>query len=356
MTADSQSSTTMNRTDLDAFVSARALSADAARAALALTGHTPDRAEWRAFATRVLEGLGILGLAAGAIFFVAANWQDYGVFGRFAILEVALSACVGVALWRAPPHRAGQAALMLALLLSGALLALFGQSYQTGADVHELFFGWAALALPFALAAQSGAVWAAWLCVLNVGLGLYLGLAGSRGFATLDFWWWDSIGTSEAVRALLASLADFVLAALALVIAGTRFAAATPRWLIRFAGSLAFALGTWACLLAIYERGSLHADPSPGERLAVFAAFAALSAATLAGTLRSRRDIFPLALLAAAWIAISTTWIARQMSGDIATFFFITLWLLGLAAVTGTMLMRTLRAWQGDTQALEGGR
>ena len=338
----------MNRAELDAFVASRRLSAEAAGAALALSGNRPGRAEWRAFVVRLLEALGVLGLAAGAIFFVAANWEDYGVFGRFAILELALSACVGVALWRAPPHRAGQAALMLALLLTGALLALFGQSYQTGADVHELFVGWAMLALPFALAAQSGAVWAAWLCVANLGLVLYFGVVGGRGRELVDFWWWGSRGTSQAVPTLLASLADFALAGLALAVARTRFSAATPRWLIRFAGLLAFGLGTWACQLALFERDSLRLESTLAQRLGVVAVFALLSAATLAGTLRRRTDIFPLALVAAAWIAISTTWIAKTMPGDISLFFFVALWLLAAAAAAGTLLTRTLRAWQQD--------
>ena len=336
----------MNRSELDAFASARRLSAEAVAAALALTGNRPSSSEWRTFTTRLLEGLGVLGLAAGAIFFVAANWQDCGLFGRFAILEVALSACVGVALWRTPPHRIGQAALMLALLLSGALLALFGQSYQTGADVHELFFGWAMLALPFALAAQSGAVWAAWLCVANVGLVLYFGLVGRLGRELVDFGWWGWGHADPVLQSFLVSLADFALAGLGLAVGGTRFGGATPRWLLRFAGLLAFGFGAWACLLAILGRDSLRLE-APGQILVIFVVFAAIGIATLLGTLRRRTDVFPLALLAASWIAITTAWVAKAMPGDISALFFVSLWLLGLASAAGALLMRTLRAWQG---------
>jgi uncharacterized membrane protein len=108
----------------------------------------------------LLKGAGVAALGAGVIFFVAANGQDYGVMGRFAILEAAFLVCVGIALWRPSPGAIGQAALILATLLTGALLALFGQSYQTGADLYELFFTWALLALPFAVAGRSGAQWA----------------------------------------------------------------------------------------------------------------------------------------------------------------------------------------------------
>jgi uncharacterized membrane protein len=90
------------------------------------------------------------------IFFVAANWQDYGLMGRFAILQVALARAPGSRSGVPPPSPVGQSTLVLAILVTGALLALFGQSYQTGADVFELFFTWAALAVPFALAGRSG--------------------------------------------------------------------------------------------------------------------------------------------------------------------------------------------------------
>jgi hypothetical protein len=337
----------MNRTELDAFAARHRLPADAIAAALALTRNRPDAADWRAFGLRLLNGLGLLGLAAGAIFFVAANWQDYGVFGRFAILEAALVASVGVALWRPPPARTGQSALMLATLLTGALLALFGQSYQTGADVHELFFGWAALALPFVLAAQWGAVWAAWLCIANIGLVLYFGVVGGFG---RELWldaWWGGPGGREPVAAMLVALVDFALAGLGLVVARTRFAPAAPRWLLRFAGTLAFGFGTWACLLAVLQGDGFNAG-NAAQRLGVLAAFVALSAATLAGTLRRRADVFPIALLAAAWIAISTAYVGELMPGNASRFFVVASWLLALAAAAGASLMRLLRAWQLD--------
>ena len=46
----------------------------------------PAAAAWRAFAIRLLNAAGIGALGAGIIFFVAANWQDYGLMGRFALL------------------------------------------------------------------------------------------------------------------------------------------------------------------------------------------------------------------------------------------------------------------------------
>src|SRR4249920_2491313 len=131
-----------------------------------------EAAEWRTFYHRLFNAAGVGSLAAGVIFFVAANWTQYGLLGRFAIVQLALAAAVGLALWRPPPAMLGESNVALATLLTGALLALFGQSYQTGADLYELFFVWALLAMPFALASRTGATWAIWWVVLYVGLGL----------------------------------------------------------------------------------------------------------------------------------------------------------------------------------------
>src|SRR5688572_11358429 len=165
----------MKRAELDQVARECRLTEPAIAAAFELTGSRPDADAWRAFAVRLCHASGVAALGAGAIFFIAANWQAFGIVGHFALLQGALLACVGVAAWRPPPHVWGRASLVLAILLTGGLLALFGQTYQTGADVFELFFYWALLALPFALAASSGAAWAVWWVVLNVALALYCG-------------------------------------------------------------------------------------------------------------------------------------------------------------------------------------
>jgi uncharacterized membrane protein len=74
-------------------------------------------------------------------------------------------------------HRrfAGRGATFLAFVATGALLALFGQTYQTGADVYELFLTWALLGLPLVVAAQWGVASAAWVLVLNISLMLFSG-------------------------------------------------------------------------------------------------------------------------------------------------------------------------------------
>jgi uncharacterized membrane protein len=68
---------------------------------------------------------------------------------------------------------ASSATLLCSTLLLGALMALFGQTYQTGADPWQLFFYWAVLMLPWALIGRFTSIWLIWLGLLNLSMGLY---------------------------------------------------------------------------------------------------------------------------------------------------------------------------------------
>jgi hypothetical protein len=334
----------MDRPALDQFAAVHRLDATAVDAALGLTGARPARDEWRAFAARVSHAAGLGGLGAGVLFFVAANWQAWGLLGRFALLQLGLLLCVGVALWRPPPQRVGAAALLLATLLTGGLLALFGQSYQTGADLHELFFTWALLTLPFAGAALSGAVWALWWTVLNTGLALLCGWLGT------DHLFWQFIagwGWGRPALMLLPCLANLAAAGGFLALRRTRLADAAPLRLLRYLATLGVAYGTAATLPVAGGFVADDAAANAGQDATVVLLYVALSLAIAVGTWWRRQDVFPLTLLAGSWIAISTAWLAHSMRlNDLGELFLIALWLIGSSTVAGMGLMHWWRRWR----------
>jgi uncharacterized membrane protein len=336
----------MNRSAFDDFCQQHGLGDAAVRSALQRAGGQPDAAAWRQFAARLLHGAGLGALGAGALFFVAANWQDYGVLGRFVLLQAALLASVATALWRPPPQPLGQAALLLATLLTGALLALFGQSYQTGADVHELFFVWAALALPFALAGGSGALWALWWVVLNVALALLCGWVGTAHAVWRVL---DGRGIGQPTLLMLPCLINIAAAAVWVALSGTRHAAAAPAWLARLLTSFGLAYGTLACIGVVMGEGLWRGREAvqSSQGVAVFFVFASISALIAALTLKRRRDAFNMALLAAGWIAISTTALVKWMRfDDLGSFFVVAFWLIVTSTGAGLLLMHWVRTWQ----------
>ena len=120
------------------------------------------------------RGVAVLGAAIGGlgiIFWIAANWDTLGRFGRFALLQAFfLVMCLG-ALWR-PTARTPLG--LLALLAIGGLFAYFGQTYQTGADPWQLFAIWAVLALPLCLGVRSDVLWTPWALVVMTAIPLWV--------------------------------------------------------------------------------------------------------------------------------------------------------------------------------------
>jgi uncharacterized membrane protein len=118
-----------------------------------------------ALVRRLPLAVAVLGAALGGlglILWVAANWEQFGRFGRFALLQATVTA-MGVGAAFLPRARVPLG--LVALLAIGGLFAYFGQTYQTGADPWQLFALWAALALPLALALRSDVLWAPWSLV-----------------------------------------------------------------------------------------------------------------------------------------------------------------------------------------------
>lgn len=143
------------------------------RRALELGGLLPDRARWREFLDRLLLWLGVVMLGAGAVFFLAYNWDDLGRYAKFGLAQGLIAAALGALWWQGLERLAGKAALLAAAIFTGALLALIGQTYQTGADTFELFAAWSAAILPWALLGRFPALWILWLALANLAVVLY---------------------------------------------------------------------------------------------------------------------------------------------------------------------------------------
>lgn len=174
------------------------------RKAMALTGVLPDASRWQRFLDQVFLLLGVTLLAAGTIFFFAFNWQAMGRFAKFTLVEAPIVLALGL-LWRnGVDGLAGKATLLFAALLTGALLALVGQTYQTGADTFELFAAWAAAILAWVVVARFPALWVVWLALVNLAVSLYF---LSRGLL------WGMLFAPEKLVWLLFGLNTLALAA-----------------------------------------------------------------------------------------------------------------------------------------------
>lgn len=291
----------------------------------------PGVAHWWRFSMSLLRGVGSGSLCAGIVCFVAANWQDFGIWGRFALLQLAFVAAVALAWWRPPPDIFGEVGCFLAAFLIGCLFALFGQHYQTGADVHELFFAWAFIGLPFAVPSRSGATAALLIVVFNVGLALWASVFGLDVLIGSAIWGFESRQLALAV-AVFANLA--VLAAL--WASGLR-----ALWLLALPLIAAAVYTSLSCAMTAWD-GSVAA-------WALFlSGFAALLA--IAHILSNRLlSVLPDTIAAAALIVVSTIVLVRilfdALSDGILASLLIAIWIGGCAAFFGARLLARHRAY-----------
>ncbi len=159
--------------DLGALARSGRLSEAAVARGLELAVGSPEGAAWRVFLERALLLLGTALVLSGVVFFFAYNWQDLHPFAKFGLLGGAILASFLAAWLRGLEGLSGQVALTATAVLVGALLAVYGQVYQTGADAYSLFLAWALLVTPWVLAARFPLLWLLLLALIDTALALY---------------------------------------------------------------------------------------------------------------------------------------------------------------------------------------
>lgn len=231
--------------------------------ALTQIGQRPTPASWYRFARVLLLLLGASLVAVGAVFFVAANWDELSAYTRMGLIA-ALMTAVTLGGARLGLHTlSGRVLALLGGLGFGPLMALVGQTYQTGADAYELFLAWTVVLSVYALVIRFAGAWITAIVLAHVtvflwayqalatepfaGLGLVIttlvALLGWGAGAALAFAPGDS-ATRRTVTHFLFTVAQVIaLAAGSAAIVDRGFAGAQQFALL---GSLALAgLGVW---------------------------------------------------------------------------------------------------------------
>ncbi|MFT6465427.1 DUF2157 domain-containing protein [Halopseudomonas sp.] len=165
----------------------------------------PQAGQWQWLLDRLLACAGVLLVGVGVVFFFAWNWDAFPRFAKFSVAAGVLSGFTAIALFSHYRSVLQQAALLGCCIATGAFLALIGQTYQTGADIWQLFAAWALLMLPWVVLSRSTACWALCWAVANLAL---------LRFFSASMWFGLFAGFSGHDALLIIALAN--LAALAL--------------------------------------------------------------------------------------------------------------------------------------------
>lgn len=129
---------------------------------------------WMAFGEKLTLVAGGAFLLAGIIFFFAFNWNQMPRLFKLALAGGLLLAAGTAGALVKPPRQIALTLRGAAFVLTGALLALFGQVYQIQADSYELFLSWGLLTLPLTVLSGSFLIPLLWIGAANTGLFLFM--------------------------------------------------------------------------------------------------------------------------------------------------------------------------------------
>lgn len=300
----------------------RQLSAEQLQQASGQFPLVPATGLWLAQANLILLFGTVVLLGAALIFFLAHNWPFMHYFTKFALAAGALVLSGVIAIRSVPASLVQRAALLAAAILTGALLALIGQTYQTGADIWQLFAGWAALITPLVLLSKSRACYLLWFVVLELALGRYL--------STQSEFFWLLASPPMILNLALANLVILAFAEFALPRLGVK----ANQTLVRLAALILIAPLTYGAGIGTW-------DNSYQPNLLVYLP---LSAVLTLWYWRQRRDVLILALLAFSAITVATSMLASLLehADDFFAMNLLALFVIG-ASVAAVIWLKKLQ-------------
>ncbi len=302
------------------------------REAMRLAGMFPDAQEWRWFADQLLLWLAVILSGAALVFFLAYNWDDMGRYAKFALAEIALVLSL-LACWRYDSASlAGKASLLLASLFVGALLALVGQIYQTGADTYELFAVWAVAIAGWVALARMPALWLMWLLLLDLALMLYLKTFGG-------IWGW---AFSERRQLWLFFLFNTLAWAMWEMLGLYWLKQNRSAWAVRVLAVLSGTLVTILAFDAIFINFLHHSALQLSSRVAAGVAYLLWLGAVFWVFWHKIPDLFVLAGAVLSLIIVFNAWVAKNIlhHSDAGGFLLVGCLLIASSALGGMLLKK----------------
>lgn len=130
--------------------------------------------QWKEFGYYALLICGIGFLVSGIGFFFAFNWDQMTTTVKFSIVGLGILLSTYGAITSRVTEVINKISLIATSVLVGVLLAVFGQTYQTGANAYDLFLTWLIVVTPLTMVSQSTYQWLFFSILANTTLVLAL--------------------------------------------------------------------------------------------------------------------------------------------------------------------------------------
>lgn len=193
---------------------------------------------WHQFLRYFFLAIGVLMCCSGIVFFFAYNWAAMHNFAKLSLVSgvLVIAAVISVLPNLTRPLR--MYSLTAASVLVGALLALFGQIYQTGANAYDLFLSWTISIALWTAVSRFTPLWLLFVVLCNLTLWCFA--------QQMTNWSAVDVGTSlfflnGGVWALSAFLKPI----------------AAPQWFVNVIGFGTISMATISLIIGIFGRHDL---------------------------------------------------------------------------------------------------
>ncbi|XDD52880.1 DUF2157 domain-containing protein [Leptospira sp. WS4.C2] len=129
--------------------------------------------DWIHFFESTLLLMGTALFLSGFFFLVASNWNLLDRFVKLGLVGFLILLAYFITIFFRKKSLYFEIGLTLIFFLTGSALLVFGQIYQTGADVYDLFLGWAVFTLLLIPVSRSGVVAGLWMILSSATVFLY---------------------------------------------------------------------------------------------------------------------------------------------------------------------------------------
>ncbi len=299
---------------------------------LKIIGYTPGASNWNRFLNILLLVLGAGFAVSGIFFFFAYNWADMHRFVKLGIIESLILLMIITVSQITLDKLPGKITLTAAGLFVGALLAVFGQIYQTGADSYKLFLAWTLLMAGWVFISKFTPMWFIWILLINISMLLYwsqIVAYNSRFYNAFYIWLFLINGFFVLAWEIgFVSKVDWL----------------TSRWTPRLLSLIVFYVVTAPPVMIITGE-----DPEL-DLLVMSALFVIVNLAVIYIYSRKMLDMFMLTLSAVSLMVVINTWAADKIDIGDFTSLLIGVFIIAQTALVVTLLLRASKSWEAENK------
>lgn len=280
---------------------------------------------WQKFLRLFFITLGVGFATAGIIFFFAYNWADLHKFAKIGMTEAFVIATTLIALLPKINQNTRNIILTGSAFLVGALFAVFGQIYQTGANAYDFFLAWTLFIALWVIVSNFAPLWLLFIVLINTTFILYTQQIAKD---------WD-----ELLIVTIIFCINVIILISSFLLQNLKKVSVIPMWFTHILALGCVVFASFGMMLVIFDN---H------EAFSILFTMLVLTAYALGiwHGLHSK-SIFYLSVIAFSIIYISTAMLTN-ISNDAGMFLFVSLFVIASVTAVIITLINLQKKWKNE--------